>query len=73
VTADGQVGFWFGGVAPRPGRLEASYRILGKSAAELLPVRYRALVEHGGAALEGEIGAFVHLESMGSKTVVNVT
>lgn len=73
VTADGQVGFWFGGVPPRPGRLEASYRILGKSAAELFPVRYRALVEHGGAALEGEIGAFMHLESMGSKTVVDVT
>jgi hypothetical protein len=73
VTADGQVRFWFGGVPPRPGKLEASYRILGKSAPEVFPVRYRALVEHDGAPLEGEIGAFMHLESMGSKTVVKVT
>jgi hypothetical protein len=73
ATAEGQVQFWFGGVPPRPGKLDASYRILGKSAAELFPLRYRALVEHDGAALEGEIGAFMHLESMGSKNVVTVT
>jgi hypothetical protein len=73
VTADGQVGFWFGGVPTRPGRLEASYRMLGKTATELFPLRYRALVEHGGATLEGEIGAFMHYESMGSKTIVSVT
>jgi hypothetical protein len=73
VTADGQVPFWFGGVAPRPARLESSYRTLGKTAAELFPVRYRALADHGGAALEGDIRAFMHYESMGSKTIVNVT
>jgi hypothetical protein len=73
VTADGQVRFWFGGVPPRPGRLESSYRTLGKTAAELFPVSYRTLADHGGAALEGEIRAFMHYESMGSKTIVNVT
>src|SRR4029450_8039086 len=69
VTADGQVGFWFGGVPPGPDRLEVSYRILGKSAAELFPVRYRALVEHGGAALQGGKGAFLALGALGSETV----
>ena len=73
VTADGQVRFWFGGVPPRPGRLESSYRTLGKTAAELFPVRYRALADPGGAALEGLVQAFMHYESMGSKTIVKVT
>jgi hypothetical protein len=73
VTAEGQVRFWFGGVPPRPGKLEASYRLLGKTASELFPVRYRAVAEHTAAALEGEIDAFMHYESMGSKTIVKVT
>lgn len=73
VTEYGQVPFWFGGVPPRPGTLEASYQTLGKSAKELFPVRYRALAEHGGATLEGGIDAFMHYESMGSQTIVNVT
>ena len=72
VTADGQVRFWLGGVGPRPDELEAGYRTLGKTATELFPLRYRALVEHGGAALEGEIPAFMHYESMGSDTIVIV-
>lgn len=73
ATADGQVRFWFGGVPPRPGVLEAGYRTLGKTATQLFPVHYRALVEHGGAPLEGEIGAFMHYESMGSSTIVSLT
>jgi hypothetical protein len=73
VTAEGQVRFWFGGVPPQPDKLEASYRLLGKTAAELFPVNYRALAEHGGARLEGEIAAFMHYESIGSERVVEVT
>jgi hypothetical protein len=73
VTADGHVGFWFGAVVPTSDRLEACYRLLGKAAAELFPVSYRALAEHGGAPLEGEIAAFMHYESIGSERVVEVT
>jgi hypothetical protein len=73
VTAEGQVRFWFGGVPPRRDELEAGYRTLGKTAAELFPLRYRALAEHGGAPLEDEIPAFMHYESMGSDTIVKVT
>jgi hypothetical protein len=73
VMADGHVGFWFGAVAPTSARLEACYRLLGKTAVELFPVNYRALAEHGGARLEGEIAAFMHYESIGSERVVEVT
>jgi hypothetical protein len=73
VTPDGQVQFWFGGVPPRPGKLEASYQLLRKSPAELFPIYYRACAEHDGAALDGAIAAFMHLESMGSQDVVSVT
>jgi hypothetical protein len=72
VTAVGHVGFWFGAVAPTSDRLVACYRLLGKTAAELFPVNYRALADHGGARLEGEIAAFTHYESMESETVVRV-
>jgi hypothetical protein len=44
VTADGQVRFWFGGIPPTEDELEAGYRTLGKTAAEVFPVRFRALV-----------------------------
>jgi hypothetical protein len=73
VTADGQARLWLGGVPPTADELEAGYRTLGKTAAELFPVRYRALAEHGGAALEGEIRAFMHYESMGSDTIIDAT
>jgi hypothetical protein len=72
VTAEGQVRFWFGGVPPTRDELETAYRMLGKTAVELFPVRYRALAEHGGAPLEGEIPAFMHYETMGSTTIVTV-
>jgi len=73
VTNAGQVNFWFGLIAPGPGGVEGAYRTLGKSAAELFPVRYRALVEHGGAVLAGELPAFLHYRSRADTTVVGVT
>jgi hypothetical protein len=73
VTADGQVRFWFGGIPPTEDELEAGYRTLGKTAAEVFPVRFRALVGHEGAGLEGEIRAFMHYESMGSDTIIDAT
>jgi hypothetical protein len=57
VTGAGQVNFWFGLFPPGPGVVEAAYRTLGKSPAELFPVRYRALVDHGGGDLVGELPA----------------
>ena len=45
-----------------PARLEASYRALSKTPEALFPVRYRALVEHAGTELDGEINGFMHYE-----------
>jgi hypothetical protein len=73
VTDRGQVRFWFGLVAPRRSVVEAAYNTLGKTAAELFPVRYRALVDHGGAPLDGELPAFLHYRSGDDRTLVEVT
>ncbi len=73
VTRNGQVGFWLGGFPPRPGQLDQAYALLGKTASELFPVRYRALVPHGGVPLEGQLPGFMHLESLDSDNIVVVT
>jgi hypothetical protein len=73
VTDEGQVNFWYGAFPPKPGALEADYKLLGKTAEQLFPVRYRALVEYEGARLEGEIPAFMHYEQVGSQEVARVT
>jgi len=72
VTMTGQVGFWLGAFPPRPGHLDEAYAIVGKTAGELFPIRYRAVVEHGGVPLEGELDGFMHLESVRSENVITV-
>lgn len=73
VTAGGQVGFWLGGFPPSPGRLEHAYAMLGKTASELFPIRYRALVPYEGVPLEGVLDGFMHKESPGGEDVVTLT
>ena len=72
VTDHGQVNFWFGLFLPTQGVIEGAYRTLGKTAPELFPVRFRALVDHGGAVLEGELPAFLHYKSAEDKELVEV-
>ena len=72
VTARGQVNFWYGAFAPKPRELERQYQLLGKTAAELFPIRYRAVVPASGANLEGSIRAFSHYKSPESKRIVRV-
>jgi hypothetical protein len=72
VTDGAQVNFWYGAFPPKPGALEADYKLLGKSADQLFPVKFRALVEYEGATLEGEVPAFMHYKHVGSKEVVEV-
>jgi hypothetical protein len=72
VTDQGQVNFWYGAFPPKPGALEADYKLLGTTAEQLFPVRFHALVEFEGATLEGEIPAFMHYERVGSQEVVQV-
>jgi hypothetical protein len=63
VTHAGHVRFWFGIVPPTRSALDASYRALEKTAGDLFPLRYRALVAHAGAKLQGEIDGFMHYEA----------
>ena len=65
--------FWYGAFPPKPDALEADYKLLGKTAEQLFPVTFRALVEYEGAKLEGEIPAFMHYEQVGSRKVAQVT
>jgi hypothetical protein len=60
-------------LSPGPGVVDSAYRTLAKSASELFPVRYRALVDHGGAALAGRLPAFLHYRSGEDRTVVGST
>jgi hypothetical protein len=73
VTDRGQVNFWLGGFGPREGQLERAYELLGKTAEQLFPVRYRALVPYKGARLEGELPAFLRMRSVSDATIVEVT
>jgi hypothetical protein len=73
VTDRGQVRFWFGLIPPRSGVLATAYSTLGKSAPELFPIRYRAVVEHGGGPLDGELPAFLHYRSRRDRSLVKVT
>jgi hypothetical protein len=72
VTDDGQVNFWYGAFPPKPGALEADYKLLGKTAEQLFPVKFRAVVEYEGTKLEGEVPAFMHYKDVGSDEVVEV-
>jgi hypothetical protein len=70
VTDEGQVNFWLGGVAPRDGALERAYALLGKTADELFPVTYSAVVRYEGVPLEGVIPAFRGYRSFSDRTIV---
>ena len=72
VTDRGQVGFWYGAFAPTRGELERDYQILGKAAADLFPLRYRALVPSYGPRLEGRVPAFLHYASVEDERIVSV-
>jgi hypothetical protein len=53
--------------------LDAGYRALAKSPEQLFPLRYRAMVEHAGAELQGEINGFMHYEPGSSDRITLLT
>jgi hypothetical protein len=73
VTNKAHVPFWFGIVPPTRSRLNASCRALGRAPEEIFPLRYRALVDHAGAELEGEINGFMHYESGHTEKITLLT
>ena len=73
VTDKAHVPFWSGIVRPTQAHLDASYSALGKAPEELFPLRYRAVVEHAGSELEGEINGFMHYESRHTQRITLLT
>jgi hypothetical protein len=73
ATDESQVNFWLGAFPPRPGQLERGYEVVRKTAEELFPVRYRALVPSKGTRLEGEVPAFLRWQSPAVREVVELT
>jgi hypothetical protein len=67
VTDGGHVTFWFGIVPPRPGQIESSYRLLGKDAGTLFPLRFTS------GEQSGEVEGFQHYESLELDRVVVLT
>ena len=58
---------------PAREELDGRYRLLGKGAAELFPLRYRALVPCGGAVTEGKLDGFLHYAPGGTRQIVSET
>ena len=72
VTAYGQVPFWLGVHGPGPGEIEQAYELLAKTAEQLFPLRFRALVPVAGATSEGAIGGFARRRSTTDPGVLEV-
>lgn len=73
VTDEGQVGFWSGMRVPARDELDGRYRVLGKSAGELFPLGYAALVPCEGAETEGTLDGFLHYAPGGTSQIVAAT
>jgi hypothetical protein len=72
VTDRGQVRLWLGAFGPRPGGLEHAYALLGKTADQLFPLAYRALVAVDGPRVEGVVPAFLRRRSVSDATIVEL-
>jgi hypothetical protein len=73
LTGERHVRFWFGIVAPQSAVLDASYRALGKTAAELFPLRYSSLVDTLCGDVAGTIDGFMHYAAGSTREIVSVT
>jgi hypothetical protein len=62
VTDHGQVSFWYGVATPDATVLSRNYRLLGKRAPEIFPLRYGSAVVIVGGPVAGVIGGFMYYE-----------
>jgi len=63
VTDEGQVGLWWGVIAPKPAELSDLYRLLGKASdSQVFPLRFASDVAIAGGPLRGEVAGFMVLE-----------
>ena len=70
VTAQGQVMFWYGAVAPSADAIRDAYEKLGQRDAEIFPVHYASEVELATGAVKGMLNGFLHYRSVNDRTVV---
>lgn len=73
VTDQGQVRFWCGTSAPGPKRLAQSYRLLGKSASQVFPLRFESDVELAGGPVRNSVPGFLVLANFQTRTTRTVT
>lgn len=68
LTAEGQVGFWRGMLAPSPEEVAEAYRLLGKSGpASVFPLRYR--LDLSGVSADGVIPGFMVLKDFATQEI----
>lgn len=70
ITPHGHAGFWFGVLEPHPSDLEELYRVLGKTAATLFPLKVQLSCPPATTALEGTIDGFCRRRGLRSQTIL---
>ena len=67
LMPDGQVNFWHGAFKPDAESLSKSYRLLGKTARDVFPLRFRSDVALKNGAISGEVSGFLYLKGFDAK------
>jgi hypothetical protein len=60
ITEQGQVVFWYGILEPDTETVSQNYRVLGKNAPQVFPIRFRSAVEILGGPIEGDLQGFLY-------------
>jgi hypothetical protein len=59
INKNGQVGFWYGIREPDEKMISENYRLIGKDAVHLFPIKFRSTVEVLGGPIEGILEGFM--------------
>ena len=70
VTAQGQVMFWYGAMAPSAATLGDAYAKLGRAGSAVFPLHYSSEVELATGPVKGQVNGFLHYRSLNDRTVV---
>jgi hypothetical protein len=70
VTDRGQVPFWLGTLPPEPAWVAKCYGILGRSAPDVFPVRFRSIAPSMVGVTSGSINGFLQLRSFRDQSII---
>jgi membrane-associated protease RseP (regulator of RpoE activity) len=62
ITEQGQVNFWYGILEPNAETVSRNYRLLGKNASQIFPIRFKSAVEVLGGPIEGDLQGFLYFK-----------